>query len=394
MSRTTTIKLLCALLVCLVFPAGAHAATGTWMGPDFKTFAAKKKAGKSVTFRLKGIKQPRAVRRGYIRAGSYHRRVRATRLRRAVRRHGRARIAVRVARRAAAPRKRVRLVVVLKQVRTSRVRRSEQRDSAGAIRDAFAPTEPRQPDPAPEPAPAPSEPGTVEQPQTEQPQVEQPPVSEPAPDPVPQGGTATTRPVGSPILSDAEAASRVHRSSWEPRPGNAGENSRVPSQSDLRDFYENNISVTGEHKRLVTGNFTGTTDEIIQWAAWKWGIDEDVLRAVVVNESWWRMSAVGDGGLSFGLTQIKTTFHAGTFPMSSRSTAFNVDYYGALFRYYYEGHAKWLGDMERGEPYRAGDMWGAIGAHYAGRWHTNAADGYISDVKRHLNQRTWESRDF
>jgi autotransporter family porin len=35
----------------------------------------------------------------------------------------------------------------------------------------------------------------------------------------------------------------------------------------------------------VTGNFTGTTDEIIQWAAHKWGIDEDVVRSVATAES-------------------------------------------------------------------------------------------------------------
>ena len=29
----------------------------------------------------------------------------------------------------------------------------------------------------------------------------------------------------------------------------------------------------------VTGNYTGTTDEIVRWAACKWGIDEDVVRA-------------------------------------------------------------------------------------------------------------------
>ena len=42
------------------------------------------------------------------------------------------------------------------------------------------------------------------------------------------------------------------------------------------------------------GNFTGTTTEIFQWAACKWGIDEDTLRAVAVQESDWHQSAVGD----------------------------------------------------------------------------------------------------
>ena len=44
----------------------------------------------------------------------------------------------------------------------------------------------------------------------------------------------------------------------------------------------------------VTGNFTGTTDEILQWGACKWGLDEDVTRARAVQESWWRQSQLGD----------------------------------------------------------------------------------------------------
>ena len=30
---------------------------------------------------------------------------------------------------------------------------------------------------------------------------------------------------------------------------------------------------------LVDGDFAGTTDQLIQWAACKWGIDEDIVRA-------------------------------------------------------------------------------------------------------------------
>ena len=81
-------------------------------------------------------------------------------------------------------------------------------------------------------------------------------------------------------------------------------------------------------------------------------------------------------------------------PLSSTSTAFNADYYGALFRYYYDGHARWLDTKEKGQPYTAGDLWGSIGAHFAGRWHTTAAEDYIARVKRHLDERTWERADF
>ena len=44
----------------------------------------------------------------------------------------------------------------------------------------------------------------------------------------------------------------------------------------------------------VTGNFTGTTDEIIQWAACKWGVDEDIVRAQVGQGVWWYQTPAGD----------------------------------------------------------------------------------------------------
>src|SRR5262245_64477950 len=38
--------------------------------------------------------------------------------------------------------------------------------------------------------------------------------------------------------------------------------------------------------RRVTGNFTGTTGEIIQWAACKWGFNVNALRAQAAIESY------------------------------------------------------------------------------------------------------------
>ena len=37
----------------------------------------------------------------------------------------------------------------------------------------------------------------------------------------------------------------------------------------------------------VDGRFTGTTDEIFQWAACKWGLPDNLIRAVAVDESTW-----------------------------------------------------------------------------------------------------------
>src|SRR6516165_10424642 len=54
---------------------------------------------------------------------------------------------------------------------------------------------------------------------------------------------ATWRPMGSPPLSDADAAARVCRNGFEPRPDNAAANQYLPSASELMAF------LTGETDR-------------------------------------------------------------------------------------------------------------------------------------------------
>ncbi len=105
------------------------------------------------------------------------------------------------------------------------------------------------------------------------------------------------------------------------------------------------------------------------------------------------MSAVGDGGLSFGIFQMKRTYHC-CVPLSSKYTAFNADYYGAILRAYYDGRQTWLNDVERGERYHAGDIWGSVGSWYAGRWRTEPALGYIRHVQQALRDEPWNSRWF
>jgi hypothetical protein len=195
---------------------------------------------------------------------------------------------------------------------------------------------------------------------------------------------------GTDPLSDDEAAARVNQTNWEPRRENARENQRRPNDEQLRDFRRRSEMV---NRRYVTGGHRGTTDEILQWAARKWGFDPDLFRAVAAVESYWKMSAVGDGGLSFGIFQMKRTYHCCP-PLSSKYTAFNADYYGAILRAYYDGRQRWLNDVERGERYRAGDVWGSVGSWYAGRWRTPAALDYIRRVQRTLKDEPWNERWF
>jgi Concanavalin A-like lectin/glucanases superfamily len=199
---------------------------------------------------------------------------------------------------------------------------------------------------------------------------------------------AATRPPGAPVLGDAEAAAQVRRSPWEPRPLNATANQRVPTAAEVGAFH---AVADGQnpHMAAVTGSFTGTTDEIIQWAAWKWGFDEDVVRAQAVRESRWHQSMVGDEGVSFGVMQVKSTIWRGTSPLSRDSTAFNLDAYGAIMRQCYDGRIAWLGGG-----YAAGDLWGCVGYYFTGRWNDPAGADYVEGVAAQLAARTWEAPGF
>ena len=163
----------------------------------------------------------------------------------------------------------------------------------------------------------------------------------------------------------------------------------------------------------VTGNHglgsTVKTDEVIQWAAHKWGIDEDILRGVAVKESYWNQSQVGDydsvggnGYMSYGLMQVRRDQEGqlspnwnGTFPLSKDSVAFNLDYWGYTVRQYFEGCATWLNTVSgNGGTYYAGDIWGSVGAWYAGRWWNDGAQSYIAAVQDNITQRVWERSGF
>jgi autotransporter family porin len=200
-----------------------------------------------------------------------------------------------------------------------------------------------------------------------------------------------TLPPGSALPNDASCAARVRRARWEPRPENTAANRTIPQGLALAAWTGVDARANATLLPRITGNFTGTTDEIIQWGACKWGVDEDLVRALAVRESNWRQSQLGDihGGVpqSYGLLQVRRTVWGGTHPHSERSTAFNVDYALGVFRVCYEGHTTWLHEFTGG--YRAGDEWGCVGLWYAGRWRTAAAEDYIAKIRRHLAERVW-----
>lgn len=221
-----------------------------------------------------------------------------------------------------------------------------------------------------------------------------PPTNTPVPTKIPQIAATVkfvTLPIGSILPEDQECAEKVKRSAFEPRPQNSSANNTVASGGPyIDDVFR---------AERITGNFTGTTDEIIQWGACKWGFDEDIVRAVAVQESWWRMSDIGDKGQSFGLLQVKRTVHDNTYPASANSTAFNVDYSLSYRRACFEGQHTWM--KKKNSSYTEGDEWGCVGSWFSGNWYNgdvnvaySGANWYIEEVKRHLQNRTWARADF
>lgn len=207
--------------------------------------------------------------------------------------------------------------------------------------------------------------------------------------------------VGTALPSGSDCAAMVNARSTgqEVRSENAAANQRTVNLSVSVDGADG--AWNSANSLRVTGNFTGTTEDILRWGACKWGFDEDVTRARAVTESSWSINTEGDrtesAGLcqtmglnppcnqSYGLLQVKGSVHEGTYPASKQATAFGVDYAMAWLRACYDGAMGWLGP-----DYSAGDEWGCVGAWFSGLWKDGGATDYIGVVRGHLNGRTWE----
>jgi hypothetical protein len=217
---------------------------------------------------------------------------------------------------------------------------------------------------------------------------------------------------GLPPLSDAEASALVNPAA-ETRPDNATANAYVPTQAEL-DAVHSQAASSNPLLKYVTGGFTGTTDEILQWGARKWGIPPDVVRAVAVRQSNWRQLKMGDprDGVdasqypersridsdsvyeSLGIMQIKwrpdESLNPGSEPLRWKSTAFNVDYWGATVRYYLDGYCDWCGPG-----YAPGQAWLSIGAHFSPNpWRNDGMLDYISRVQEIRAEQPWEQPGF
>ncbi|MEO5710589.1 MAG: hypothetical protein ABIQ59_12290 [Nocardioidaceae bacterium] len=269
--------------------------------------------------------------------------------------------------------------------------------------------------------------------------------------PPPAAGYFKTLPPGAwaGLPDDQQCTDRVRRSDWEPRPDNQNANLQIPSEEQVKESWARRPrAVQGAFDPRwdswllprVTGHHAGTTDENIQWAACKWGLSDNLVRAIAVRESdWYQYEVYSDGtcvlehgcgdlvtratpatrrycsGLArsgvdyqrdLGAGRCPKTFSIvgvmswhdpawggmvdnqnGTFPFNRDSTAFALDYLGAFLRGCQEGWVSWL--KNNGSAYKAGMIWDCVAVWYAGKWRTPAAEKYESLVRGALRDRPW-----
>jgi autotransporter family porin len=218
---------------------------------------------------------------------------------------------------------------------------------------------------------------------------------------------------------------------------NAGPNSTKPTSSQLSAYaaggYTANYYGGKWAYARVDGQYSGTTDMIMRWAACKWGIDEDVVRAQAINEhwSWNQFDSGGDKRTSYSqcvngsfddlwgymcsnccfqtwsIWQTKVYYNWMTWPMIHNSTAFAADFRyadqracmdGDLAGYFagapaYNGHT-YSGDIASGN--LSTILWGCIGFHYSGAWYNGTSSWgaiwYINAVKNSYYNKPWRSR--
>jgi hypothetical protein len=238
-----------------------------------------------------------------------------------------------------------------------------------------------------------------------------------APAPVAAPARFATVPPGAALPSGAQCAAWARA---KPFPENKGVNKRanqtVGHSIGTGFFQGDDARANSRVAPRVDGQFTGTTREILRWAACKWGVDEDLVLAQAAIESWWRQDTLGDWtadasrcapgrGLgvdgkpgqcpeSFGVLQNRYPYEKPSWPGIASSTAMNADLAYAVWRVCFEGYEGWLNTVDRGQTYAAGDAWGCVGRWFSGRWHVAGGEQYVSRVRGYLDQRIWETAAF
>lgn len=248
-------------------------------------------------------------------------------------------------------------------------------------------------------------------------------------------------------LSDTAAAAfvmNVQADSATRAAANATPNRYVPTAADLapltteKDVNNNTCVQANPYCANVTGNFVcANTDECIQFAAAKWGIPPDWLRAEYVQESNWYqwlpsstsspltcsscsgqscgdLTTVGASSnypalsritgtsvcQSLGIAQVRwdhpdgNVTIIGSEPARWKSTAFNADMQAARVRFFFDdpnGLRTAWGDGS----YVRCQNWNSIGAWFSPYpWGNSGQAGYVTSVQGILSNRTWAQPGF
>jgi hypothetical protein len=227
----------------------------------------------------------------------------------------------------------------------------------------------------------------------------------------------TTLGPGAALPSGAQCAAWVRAKAYPENKGGNRRANQVTGHSIGTSFFSgDDAKANSRIAPRVDGQFTGTTGQILRWAACKWGVDEDLVFAQAAIESWWQQGTLGDWtsdasrcapgrGLgadgkagqcpeSFGILQNRYPYEKPAWPGIANSTAMNADLAYAIWRVCFEGYEGWLNTVDRGQNYAAGDAWGCVGRWFSGRWHTAAGDQYVARVRGYLDQRIWQTANF
>jgi len=208
-------------------------------------------------------------------------------------------------------------------------------------------------------------------------------------------------------MSDGYCAGAISAGAGEQRPSNATANNTV--ESPPYGFNVPGQPLYAANLAKVTGNYKGSTTQILQWASCKWGLDEDITRAEAVKESNWYQNAVGDvcgpaGEGSYGILQIKNrdcsgTLMQGGYPDLQNSTALNADWYGARTRSCYDGDITYLYGGQTVDQIAAVKgwnyvFWTCVGSYFSGSWADSGGLAYSNDVQSILASKPWLKAGF
>ncbi|HJU29223.1 MAG TPA: hypothetical protein VJ718_08630, partial [Candidatus Binataceae bacterium] len=146
---------------------------------------------------------------------------------------------------------------------------------------------------------------------------------------------------------------------------------------------------------------------IIRWAACKWGLDENAMRAEAWSETFWIQDTPADrrtdptlcqtpnwngwDGVecwqSYGIFQSKV-FDFNIWPETRDSTAFNADFRGAYLRACMNGDISYMSRRTPNAGYpdytnanTEQMFWGCMGEWASGGWYDAGAIDYITSVK-------------